>query len=497
MWGGIAAGLLSLCCAQADTSRIIVQDDFESFRTTKTLRATWSGGPAELMTNAPGGGRAAVHDGTGMNRRSGFFVFPDATHNLVLQADFYDFGTNADQNVLVSINGEDTHLNVAFGLKGPHCYVARVGGFSSKTNWIPFKQGQLPVPGWHHFKATVSATNLVADLDFGSDGAVDRTLQIPFSEPPPTFTQVRFGGYSGKLTGGGTVLVDNIKLEIVALEPSSIASKPSAPEAAATNAIGTRQAEPNFVAAATKFGNQEALSAPTNLTSTPLDTAAQPSAVSNTRNISTVASPGPLSSAQPANPASRQPAVATGTFPAAVWWISTALVVIIGLLGTVILMLRRQGPIAPRALLSESAGVNVGGYGEQPVLSSADDQWRKRALQAEAMATQQAQILGEKVGPELVEFAKESLVQGLYTQRNALIETQLQAKQTLNELEARLAELHLPANERIRAFEKRIGELEKELESRGDEMRELTRATLLLVQQRLDQEREQQTRRFN
>ena len=61
------------------------------------------------------------------SRRSGFFVFPDATHDLVLEADFYDFGTNTDQNVVVSLNGEDTHDNVAFGLKGAYSYVARVG----------------------------------------------------------------------------------------------------------------------------------------------------------------------------------------------------------------------------------------------------------------------------------------------------------------------------------------------------------------------------------
>src|SRR4051812_24567226 len=133
VWGGLAAGMLSLCAGSADTNRIILREDFESFKTTKALRTTWPGGPAELMTNAPGGGRAAAHDGTGMNRRSGFFVFPDATHDLVLEADFYDFGTNTDQNVVVSLNGEDTHDNVAFGLKGAYSYVARVGGFSSKT----------------------------------------------------------------------------------------------------------------------------------------------------------------------------------------------------------------------------------------------------------------------------------------------------------------------------------------------------------------------------
>src|SRR5437773_8088512 len=118
--------MLSLCAGHAEANRIGFQEDFESFKTTNAMRGAWPGGPGERVTNAPGGGHAAAHDGTGMNRRGGFFVFPDATHNLVLQADFYDFATNTDQNVVVSINGEDTHDNVAFGLKGAFCYTARV-----------------------------------------------------------------------------------------------------------------------------------------------------------------------------------------------------------------------------------------------------------------------------------------------------------------------------------------------------------------------------------
>jgi hypothetical protein len=122
--------------------------------------------------------------------------------------------------------------------------------------------------------------------------------------------------------------------------------------------------------------------------------------------------------------------------------------------------------------------------------ASSPDAWRQRALAAEALAAKQTQILDEKVGPELKQFAKEALVQGLYHQRNALIETQKRAQQALADLENRLSELNLPVHERIRAYEKRIAELEKELESRDEEMRELTRATLLLVKQKLEKERE-------
>jgi hypothetical protein len=156
-------------------------------------------------------------------------------------------------------------------------------------------------------------------------------------------------------------------------------------------------------------------------------------------------------------------------------------------------MLRRQARTLPRALLSETGSIPNEAV---TIAKGGADHWRERALQAEAIATKQAQILKEKVGPDLAEFAKETLVQGLYTQRNTLLETQIKAKQTLVELESRLSELHLPAQERIRAYENRIAELEKQLESRGDEMRELTRATLLLIKEKLEQERHEDTR-FN
>ena len=183
--------------------------------------------------------------------------------------------------------------------------------------------------------------------------------------------------------------------------------------------------------------------------------------------------------------------------PVAIWWIGGALGLIIMLLGVLILMVRHHTKRNPRALLAEDSG--TGGIGNEAlaVAGNGDGQWRDRALQAEAIAAKQAQILKEKVGPELVQFAKETLVQGLYNQRNALLETQAQAKQTLTELEKRLSELKLPSQERILVYEKRIAELEKQLESRNDEMRELTRATLVLVQEKLVQEREAQGQRFN
>jgi hypothetical protein len=162
------------------------------------------------------------------------------------------------------------------------------------------------------------------------------------------------------------------------------------------------------------------------------------------------------------------------------WGIVGALGVIIGLLGWLVAMLRKSGLGKSRALALAAAGEVV------PVANLAPGQidWRYTAA--------------GKAGPELTEFAKEALVQGLYTQRSALIETQRRAQEELTELEGRLAKLQLPLAERIQAYEKRIAELEKELNTRGEEMKELTRATLLLVRQKLGEEKElEQSTRLN
>jgi hypothetical protein len=115
------------------------------------------------------------------------------------------------------------------------------------------------------------------------------------------------------------------------------------------------------------------------------------------------------------------------------------------------------------------------------------------------MMGKQGEILREKMIPELTEFAKQSLVQGLYAQRNLLIETQLKAQEALTELEWRLKTAQAPLQERIQVYEKRILELERETQTQSEEMRELTRATLALVREKLEVERlsVQQQSRFN
>ena len=194
----------------------------------------------------------------------------------------------------------------------------------------------------------------------------------------------------------------------------------------------------------------------------------------------------PAATVPPPMPGAVQPAMPIAPGPDhTTWWMAGSLVVIIALLGSLVLLFWRRGPVAAGMPAMISAPPATQGVAEP----SSVEEWKQRAMAAEAMAGKQGEMLREKIMPELAEFAKQSLVQGLYTQRNSLLETQQKAQLALADMESRLATLQLPLQERIRAYEKRIAELEKEVETQGEEMRELTRATLTLVRRKLEDER--------
>ncbi|MBW8864116.1 MAG: hypothetical protein JF609_04180 [Verrucomicrobia bacterium] len=209
-------------------------------------------------------------------------------------------------------------------------------------------------------------------------------------------------------------------------------------------------------------------------------------------------------------PATSATAVVAATIPAeqpmvkavadsnhAVGWILGLLAVISMLLAVGVFMIWRRTPANTGALPQTNAVAKLSDAATPDSLTVLE--WKQRALVAEAMAGQQGQMLREKIMPELTEFAKQSLVQGLYAQRNALLETHQEAQLALAEMESRLTKIQAPLHERIRVYEQRIVELEKEVETQGDEVRELTRATLGLVRKKLEDERERERlqSRFN
>jgi hypothetical protein len=168
---------------------------------------------------------------------------------------------------------------------------------------------------------------------------------------------------------------------------------------------------------------------------------------------------------------------------AAAWGIAAALFALVMLLAWLVVMLKRSGLGSTKLLAS--AAPHALSAGESLPLPGAPS------------AIQGDKELKERALADLTDFAKQSLVQGLYSQRAALLEVHQKAQQELAELEARVVALRLP--ERIQVYEKRIAELESQLETRGEELRELTHATLQVLRQKLEEEKQKETKpeRFN
>jgi septal ring factor EnvC (AmiA/AmiB activator) len=89
----------------------------------------------------------------------------------------------------------------------------------------------------------------------------------------------------------------------------------------------------------------------------------------------------------------------------------------------------------------------------------------------------------------MVELLRDEFVGALVAQRRTMLDAQDQAQRELARIEFRLQEIQAPLQERLNAYERRIGELEQELTKRGEESQELLRATIDLMQQKAAEEK--------
>ena len=119
-------------------------------------------------------------------------------------------------------------------------------------------------------------------------------------------------------------------------------------------------------------------------------------------------------------------------------------------------------------------------------LRSGDGVWRDRALIAEGKAERAQQAIRSGV----MGWMRERIFQNLFRQRERLLTAQEKAEQEMRELEQRLGQLHAPLQDRIRAYERRIEELERELADKGEENRQLIGARIDVARQQLRMERE-------
>ena len=101
------------------------------------------------------------------------------------------------------------------------------------------------------------------------------------------------------------------------------------------------------------------------------------------------------------------------------------------------------------------------------------------------------------LAPQLVDALKDAVVQELAAQRRELLAAQQAAAAELTELARRLESVQTPLLERLRAYEQRICELEKELGEQSKENRELLKLKIDLLRDQIEAERSRSRVNFN
>ena len=117
--------------------------------------------------------------------------------------------------------------------------------------------------------------------------------------------------------------------------------------------------------------------------------------------------------------------------------------------------------------------------------NSVDTEWQQRALAAEDKVAKAHEAIRSGVMAQL----KDKAVTSLAAQRSDMLEAQHAAALEMAELEKRLNELQAPLQDRLRAYENRITDLERALAAKGEENRELIRAKIELMRKQLEAER--------
>jgi len=130
-------------------------------------------------------------------------------------------------------------------------------------------------------------------------------------------------------------------------------------------------------------------------------------------------------------------------------------------------------------------------------LETAEDAWRQRALKAEQRVERVQAEARASLAPHLAQVLKESLVQELASQRKELLQAQQTAAAEIAQLTHHLDEVRAPVQERLRSYEMRIQELEKELAARTKENRELLKLKIEMTRRQVEFESTRNRMEFN
>lgn len=102
-----------------------------------------------------------------------------------------------------------------------------------------------------------------------------------------------------------------------------------------------------------------------------------------------------------------------------------------------------------------------------------------------------------RLAPAMVDALKHAVVRELAAQRRELLAAQQAATAELTELARRLESVQAPLLDRLRAYEQRISELEKELGEQAQENRELLKLKIGLLREQIEAERGHRRVNFN
>lgn len=121
-----------------------------------------------------------------------------------------------------------------------------------------------------------------------------------------------------------------------------------------------------------------------------------------------------------------------------------------------------------------------------------DAAWRERALAAEDRAQKATAMLRANLLPHMARWMMKEMMQRLLSQRTEILTSQQQAEREVAELADRLELLHAPLEDRLKAYERRIAELEAELAAKGLENQDLIQAQIETTRKKLEGERSQE-----
>jgi hypothetical protein len=121
--------------------------------------------------------------------------------------------------------------------------------------------------------------------------------------------------------------------------------------------------------------------------------------------------------------------------------------------------------------------------------SAEEKMWQQRALAAERRAEKAQAVIRKGLIGHLAGWMSDALVQKLLLQRAHLIDAQQKAVTEVDKLGQRLEKVHSRMHERLVAYERRISELEKELDTKDEINRELIHAEIRSIRRQMDAER--------